>query len=84
MSLVLAGKIAWVVLVMGWFILRYPFERRARRERVSVDEMKLADRIRLTVSATGLGFVPLIYVVTGEPASLRISLPRCFLLQAWW
>ena len=67
MSLVVAGKIAWVALTVGWFILRYPFERRARRARVSVDQMKLADRIRLTVSATGLGVVPLIYVATGEP-----------------
>jgi protein-S-isoprenylcysteine O-methyltransferase Ste14 len=66
-SLVVAGKIAWVALTVGWFILRYPFERRARRARVSVDQMKLADRIRLTVSATGLGIVPLIYVATGEP-----------------
>jgi len=66
-SLLVAGKIAWVMLTVGWFILRYPFERRARRARVSVDQMKLADRIRLTVSATGLGVVPLIYVATGEP-----------------
>jgi protein-S-isoprenylcysteine O-methyltransferase Ste14 len=75
-SLVVAGKIAWVALTVGWFILRYPFERRARRARVSVDQMKLADRIRLTVSATGLGVVPLIYVATGEPAfaSYRPSL----------
>ena len=54
--------------MVGWFILRYPFERRARRVRVSVDEMKLADRIRLTVSSAGLGIVPLIYVVAGDPA----------------
>jgi protein-S-isoprenylcysteine O-methyltransferase Ste14 len=67
-SLVVAGKIAWIALVVGWFILRYPFERRAKRERVSVDQKKLADRIRLTVSSTGLGLVPLIYVVAGDPA----------------
>ena len=30
-SLVVAGKIAWVVLIVGWYILRYPFERRAKR-----------------------------------------------------
>ena len=68
MSLVVAGKIAWIALMVGWFILRYPFERRAKRERVSVDQKKLADRIRLTMSATGLGLVPLIYVVAGDPA----------------
>ncbi len=68
MSLVVAGKIAWLALMAGWYTLRYPFERRAKRARVSVDEMKLADRLRMTVSATGLGIVPLIYLVTGEPA----------------
>ena len=55
MSLVLAGKIAWVLMAVGWYILRYPFERRALRARVSVDRKKLADRHRLTISLTGLG-----------------------------
>ena len=43
MSVVIAGKIAWLALMAGWYTLRYPFERRAKRARVSVDEMKLAD-----------------------------------------
>jgi protein-S-isoprenylcysteine O-methyltransferase Ste14 len=68
MSLVLAGKIAWVLLAVGWYILRYPFERRAKRARVSVDEMKRTDRIRLTVSLTGLGVIPGIHVATGAPS----------------
>lgn len=68
MSLVLAGKIAWVLLAVGWYILRYPFERRAKRARVSVDEMKRTDRIRLTVSLTGLGVIPAIHVATGAPS----------------
>jgi protein-S-isoprenylcysteine O-methyltransferase Ste14 len=68
MSLVLAGKIVWVALVAGWYVLRYPFERRAKRVRISVDQRKRADRIRLAVSLTGLGLVPLVYVLTGEPS----------------
>ena len=68
MSLALAGKIAWVLMVVGWYILRHPFERRARRTRVSVDRKRLADRFRLTVSLTGLGVVPAIYVAVGEPS----------------
>jgi protein-S-isoprenylcysteine O-methyltransferase Ste14 len=77
MSLVLAGKIVWVALVAGWYILRYPFERRAKRVRISVDQRKRADRIRLAVSLTGLGLVPLVYVLTGEPsfASYRPAAP---------
>ncbi len=68
MSLVLAGKIAWVALVVGWYALRYPFERRAKRARVSVDQKKLADRLRMTVSLVGLGLVPGIYAATGAPS----------------
>jgi protein-S-isoprenylcysteine O-methyltransferase Ste14 len=68
MSLVLAGKIAWFVLIAGWYILRYPFNRRAKRVRISVDQKKLPDLIRLTISATGVGIIPLIYVFTGEPS----------------
>jgi protein-S-isoprenylcysteine O-methyltransferase Ste14 len=55
-------------MVVGWYILRYPFERRARRMRVSVDQKKLADRSRLTVSFAGLGVVPAVYAATGEPS----------------
>ncbi|MDW6022137.1 protein-S-isoprenylcysteine O-methyltransferase [Mesorhizobium sp. BAC0120] len=68
MSLVLAGKTAWVLMAVGWYILRYPFERRARRARVSVDRKKFADRVRLTISLTGLGVLPAIYVATGQPS----------------
>jgi protein-S-isoprenylcysteine O-methyltransferase Ste14 len=68
MSLVLAGKIAWALMVGGWYILRYPFERRAKRVRVSVDHKRLADRFRLAVSLAGLGVVPAIYVASGEPS----------------
>lgn len=68
MSLVLAGKIAWIVLVVGWYALRYPFERRAKRARVSVDQKKLADRLRMTVSLVGLGLIPGIYAATGAPS----------------
>ena len=67
MSAVVAGKVAWLLLAVGWYVLRYPFERRAKRTRISIDQKKLADRARLTVSLLGLGVVPLVYVATGEP-----------------
>lgn len=67
MSAVLAGKIAWVLLTIAWYVLRYPFERRAKRARVSVDRKKFADRARLAVSLTGLGILPLAYVLGGWP-----------------
>lgn len=67
MSLVAAGKIAWVVLAVGWYVLRYPFERRARRAGIAVDQKKRPERIRMTVSLLGLAILPLVHVASGEP-----------------
>jgi protein-S-isoprenylcysteine O-methyltransferase Ste14 len=66
-SLTITGKIAWLVLAIGWYVLRYPFERRANRASIAVDQKKLPERIRLTVSLIGLGVLPLLYVVSGVP-----------------
>lgn len=67
MSLVVAGKTAWVLLVVTWYILRRPFERRAKRVRLARDEKRLGEIARLSVSTAGLGIVPLVYVVSGWP-----------------
>lgn len=66
-SLALAGKALWVVLVTGWYLLRRPFDRRARRARLTVDRRKGADTIRLAISLLGLGIAPALYVATGFP-----------------
>ncbi|CAN7332742.1 protein-S-isoprenylcysteine O-methyltransferase [Phyllobacterium sp. LjRoot231] len=67
MSLVSVGKILWVLHVVGWYMLRRPFNRRARKMNLTVDRRKGADTIRLAVSLTGLGIIPAIYVMTGQP-----------------
>jgi protein-S-isoprenylcysteine O-methyltransferase Ste14 len=81
MSLVVAAKAVWVLLVVAWYVLRIPFERRSRRTKVSRDSKDLPERLRLAVSATGLGILPFIYVATGWPrsASYRPE-PTLFLL----
>jgi protein-S-isoprenylcysteine O-methyltransferase Ste14 len=81
MNLAIAGKIAWLVLAVGWYVLRYPFERRARRAGIAVDHKKFPERLRLTVSLVGLGVLPLIYVIGGEPgfASYRPAWPAFIL-----
>lgn len=68
MDLALAGQIAWVTMVIAWYVMRYPFDRRARRLRISENRKALGERLRLTVSLTGLGVVPAIYVATDWPA----------------
>jgi protein-S-isoprenylcysteine O-methyltransferase Ste14 len=68
MELALAGQIAWVVMVVAWYVLRYPFDRRARRLNVADNRKALGERVRMTISLTGLGIVPAVHVATGWPA----------------
>ncbi|MCE7029503.1 protein-S-isoprenylcysteine O-methyltransferase [Jiella avicenniae] len=67
MSAALVGKICWVLLVAGWYAIRYPFERRARRGRVRKTARGRAETIRMLISLSGLGIVPGIFVATGFP-----------------
>jgi protein-S-isoprenylcysteine O-methyltransferase Ste14 len=63
--MVIAAKAIWCIGVVGWFVIRYPHARRAKR----VVKVQAADRWReyvlMTISASGLGIVPAIYVFTG-------------------
>src|SRR5262249_53596222 len=63
----LAAKVIWLVGVVGWFIIRYPHDRRARR----IPKLRRADRGReialMAISATGLGVLPFIYVLGNAP-----------------
>ena len=84
MSLTLAGKIAWLALAIGWYVLRYPFERRAKRAGIAVDQKQLPERIRLTVSLIGLGVLPLLYVVTAGRILHPINQPGRPSCSGWW
>lgn len=57
----------WVFGVVAWFIIRLPHQMRARRTPVAQRAGGWRDRVLLTISSTGLGVVPAIYVFTGEP-----------------
>ena len=63
----LVAKLIWLIGVVGWFVIRYPHQRRARR----TPKLRRSDRGRelvlMTISATGLGIIPMIYVFTGAP-----------------
>lgn len=61
------AKAAWVVMVVAWYVLRIPFERKARKAKIVQDEMAMPERIRLAISLSGLGIVPFIYIATGFP-----------------
>ena len=64
----LAAKIIWGLGCIAWYIIRYPHERRARRTPVAQRRDRVRDTALMVISFTGLGLVPLIYVLTGQPA----------------
>ena len=63
------GKIAWVLGIVAWCIIRYPFERRAKRVPVVRSRRTGSEAIGLAAALTGLAIVPGFYVVTGWPAA---------------
>lgn len=81
MSLLLVGQIAWVLMVVGWYVIRFPFERRAKRARVSATRRGLAESLRMAISFIGLGVLPGLFVAvhfprfaTYEPIALQTGL----------
>ncbi len=61
------AKLVWALGVVGWYVIRYPHDRRSRR----TPKVRRADRSRelglMSASATGLGVIPAIWVLSGIP-----------------
>ena len=64
----LIAKIVWFLGVVGWFAIRYPFQRRARRLGVARSTGGVRDRTLLSISTAGQFIIPALYVVSGQPA----------------
>ena len=64
---VLVSKIVWCLGVIGWFAIRYPYARRARRVAKVRSPYRLREFVLMSISATGLGIVPGLYVFTDAP-----------------
>lgn len=71
MSLLAFSKIAWALGVAAWFVMRLPFERKARRMKVADARHRTAREMALlSISTLGLGIIPAIYAATGFPRAL--------------
>lgn len=62
-----AAKIIWVFGCVGWYVIRYPHQRRSRRTPVAERRDRVRDAILMTISFAGLFAVPFTYAVTGQP-----------------
>lgn len=55
----------WALGLVAWFAIRLPYQRRARRIRVTTAVRTLSERLALLASAVGLAVIPAIYFATG-------------------
>ncbi|ACP25355.1 putative transmembrane protein [Sinorhizobium fredii NGR234] len=67
MSIASIGQIIWVLGIVGWYFIRRPYERRAKRVEVVSNRRSASETIGLAAALVGLGIVPGFYVVTGIP-----------------
>jgi len=61
------AKLAWVAGVIGWYVIRYPHQRRSRKTPIASRRERVREGILLATSFTGLFILPMTYVTTGEP-----------------
>src|SRR3990170_8642197 len=61
------GEIVWVLWIVGWYVIRYPFERRAKRVRVVTNRRSPSEIVGLVSALFGLAILPGFYVATGIP-----------------
>ena len=67
MTLFLA-KLAWALGVVGWFIIRYPHQRRSAKTPKALVAERRREFHLMGISFWGLFVMPMIYVVFGWPA----------------
>jgi protein-S-isoprenylcysteine O-methyltransferase Ste14 len=62
------GKVVWALGVVVWYAIRYPAQRRARKQGVARSVGGAGDRTALVVAALGQFLVPGIYAFSGWPS----------------
>lgn len=74
MTASLLGKYVWAIGLVAWFIIRYPYARKARKTATVRAVGWSRERVLLAVAAIGLFVVPVIWLVSGWPAVLNYEL----------
>lgn len=63
-------EVIWFTGLVAWYIIRYPFERRAKKVSVIESLFDRGDASLLIVAFIGWWVVPLVHALTGFPTSL--------------
>ena len=66
----LAAEVIWCVGIGAWYVIRHPYNRRARRTPVARTMHDSLEWMLLVFAAAGLFVIPAIYIASGVPAAL--------------
>lgn len=66
----MTAALIWFAGLIGWYVIRHPFARKAKKIGVSKSLFDYRELILLTVASLGLFVTPALYTLTGFPASL--------------
>lgn len=76
------AKIFFVCCVVGWWLIRFPHERKVRKNAIKTDRRDRTEILLLGISLTGLGIIPIAYVFTGFTFGTRPFIPALAWLGA--
>ena len=76
----LAAKIIFLLGLVGWFVIRYPYQRRAKRLGVARSAGGTRDRVLLLIATLGQFLIPVFYTATGQPSFADYGFNP---IQAW-
>ncbi len=76
----LIAKTIFLLGIVGWFVIRYPAQRRARRLGVARSAGGTRDRVLLTIATLGQFVIPVFYIATYQPAFADYGF---YPLEAW-
>lgn len=74
------AKAIFALLAVGWYVIRFPYERRSRRTPVVRNARGPREITLLLISLTGLGILPFVYIASGFPRFANYSFHPA---QAW-
>ena len=69
------AKIFFIGCVVGWWLIRFPYERKVRKNAIRTNQRDRTELLLLGISLTGLGIVPIVYVFTGFTFGARPFVP---------
>jgi protein-S-isoprenylcysteine O-methyltransferase Ste14 len=59
------AKFFWLFCVIAWWLIRYPYQRRVKKNTIKATQRDMQELILLGISLSGLGIIPIIYVLVG-------------------